>query len=72
MTDVITFRVSRETKKFMEEMNINWSEELRKYIDARIRSFRLHRALPQIYKTANKIKVKGDSAVLIREDRDAR
>jgi len=72
MTEVITLRVSSETKKLMKEMDVNWSEDIRNYIEARIKSFRLHQVLPQIYKTADKIKVKGDSTILIREDRDSR
>ena len=72
MSEVITLRVSSETKNIMEEIDINWSEELRKYIETRIKSYRLHKLLPSIYKTAGMIKVKGDSALLIREDRDSR
>ena len=72
MTEVITLRVSTETKKLMKEVDVNWSEELRKYIDGRIKSFKLHQMLPHIYKTADKIKVRGDSTILIREDRDSR
>ena len=71
MSEVITLRVSSETKHFMEEIDLNWSEELRKYIETRIKSFRLHKLIPKIYKNASRIKVKGDSALLIREDRDA-
>ncbi len=72
MTEVITLRVSRETKKLMKEMDVNWSEDIRNYIEARIKSFRLNQILPHIYKTADRIKVKSDSTILIREDRDSR
>ena len=72
MSEVITLRVSSETKQLMGEIGLNWSEELRGYIETRIKSFRLHKLLPEIYKTASKIRVKGDSALFIREDRDAR
>lgn len=72
MTEVITLRVSTETKKLMKEIDVNWSEELRKYIEARIKSFKLHKMLPLIYKNADKIKVNGDSTILVREDRDSR
>ena len=70
MKEVITFRVSNETKQLMDELDLNWSEELRKYIEARIKSFKLHKLLPEIYKRADKIRVKGDSTLLIRKDRD--
>lgn len=72
MGEIITFRVSDETKHLMDEMDLNWSEELRRYIEARIKSFRLHKLLPEIYKNADKIKVNGDSTLLIRKDRDTR
>lgn len=72
MSDVITLRVSHETKKLMSQMNLNWSEELRRYIEGRIKSFHLHKLLPQIIKNADKIRVKTDSTALIREDRDSR
>jgi collagenase-like PrtC family protease len=72
MKDIITFRVSEETKHLMEEMDLNWSEELRAYIEARIKSFKLHKLLPDIYADAERIRVKGDSTSLIRKDRDER
>jgi hypothetical protein len=72
MSEILTLRVSSETKRLMEEMGLNWSEELRKYIEGRIKSFRLHGLLPEIFKNADKIKVKGDSTLLIREGRDTR
>ena len=72
MGEIITFRVSDETKHLMDEMGLNWSEELRRYIEARIKSFRLHKLLPEIYKSADKIKVNWDSTLLIRKDRDTR
>ncbi len=72
MSEIVTLRVSSETKRLMEEAGVNWSEELRKYIEARVKSFRLHKMLPDIYKNADKIRVKGESSLLIREDRDLR
>lgn len=72
MSEIITLRVSDETKQLMDEIDLNWSEELRKYIEGRIKSFRLHKLLPGIYKAAGRIRVKGDSTKLIREDRDSR
>ena len=71
MSEVITLRVSRETKELMNQMDLNWSEELRRYIEGRTKSFHLHGLLPKIIKNARKIRVKTDSTKLIREDRDS-
>jgi len=72
MSEVITLRVSRETKKIMDQMDINWSEDLRRYIEGRTKSFHLHGLLGKIGKGAKQIRVKTDSTILIREDRDSR
>ncbi|MDE1822759.1 MAG: hypothetical protein KGI00_01695 [Candidatus Micrarchaeota archaeon] len=72
MSEIVTIRVSKELKELMNKYDINWSEELREYIEAKMKSFRLHGLLKGIVKDAQKIKVKGDSTKLIREDRDSR
>lgn len=72
VTEVFTIRISRELKELMKESGINWSNDVRKYIEARAKSLKLHKLLPKIYKDASKIKVKGDSSVLVREDRESR
>lgn len=71
MSEVITIRVSKSTKVIMKESNINWSEDIRSYIESRAKSLRLHKFL----KTLKPIKMKKgavDSTILIREDRDPR
>lgn len=72
VTEVFTIRISRELKELMKESSINWSNDIREYIEARGKSLKLHKLLPKIYKDANKIKVKGDSSALVREDRESR
>lgn len=72
MSEVITLRVSRETKRLMNQMDINWSEEIRGYIEGRTKSFHLHGLLNRIKKNAKQIKVNTDSTRLVRADRDAR
>ena len=58
--------------EIMDETNINQSETILKYIEMQEKSFRLHKLMKKIKKDANKIKVKGDSSALIREDRESR
>ncbi len=72
VTEVFTIRISKELKELMKESGINWSNDIRGYIEARAKSLRLHKLLGKIYKDADKIKVKGDSSQIIREYRDAR
>lgn len=69
VSEIITIRVSKEIKDLMKESKINWSQEIRNYIEGRAKSFRLHKLMKKIHKDAQKIKIKGDSTVLIREDR---
>lgn len=72
MSEVITVRVSKEIKELMSESDINWSEAIRSYIEMRAKSLRLHKLMERIEKDAKRIKVKGDSSVLVREDRESR
>jgi hypothetical protein len=69
MSEVITIRVPKEIKELMKETNINWSEDIRKYIIGRAKSMKLHKMLLKIKKNSDKIKVRGDSTLLIKEDR---
>ncbi|WP_449768873.1 type II toxin-antitoxin system VapB family antitoxin [Infirmifilum lucidum] len=65
-------RVPREVKERMKSFNVNWNEEIRKFILERIRSLELLQALDRIERNAEKRRTRVDSARLIREDRDRR
>ena len=71
--DVISVRVPRELKKMMKEININWSEEIRKFIEKRIREHRKLRALEEIDSILSDIpEVKaGTAKSYVRDDRDS-
>ncbi|QOJ79106.1 hypothetical protein IG193_01165 [Infirmifilum lucidum] len=56
----------------MKSFNVNWNEEIRKFILERIRSLELLQALDRIERNAEKRRTRVDSARLIREDRDRR
>lgn len=68
VSEVITIRISKELKDLIEEVGMK-SSDIRDYIEARAKSLRLKKLMKRIYKDADKIKVKGDSTRLIREDR---
>jgi len=46
--DVISVRVPSELKKAMKEIDINWSEEIRKFIEKKVREYGKVKALEEI------------------------
>jgi len=54
----------------MEENPVEWSEEVRGFLEQRVKQVELMKTLQEVRARAVKRKVKGDSTVLIREDRD--
>jgi len=71
-SDVVVVRVPKELKERMKRAEINWSEEIRSFIEKRLRSYELQQSLREIRKKARKRKVSVDSTELIREDRERR
>lgn len=71
MSDTITIRVPEEVKVLMKASDINWSEDIRNYIEARIKSLKLNKLLKTIVPVSKK-KGSEDSTALIREWRDMR
>jgi len=70
MSEVISIRVSREIKIKMKKIPINWSDEIRKFIEKKIREYELLELLNKIEKNAKNRVVKYDSSKFIREDRE--
>jgi len=69
---VISIRIPRELKEKMRRYRINWSEEIRRFIENRIRALELIEILNEIESRAEKYRVRVDSVELIREDREER
>jgi len=46
--DVISVRVPKELKRMMKEINVNWSEEIRRFIEEKIKEYRKLKALEEI------------------------
>ena len=72
MESVVTIRLPVDLKKQMDRYKINWSEELRKDINNKIKALKMLTVLEKMQKNSKSMKVKVDSTVLIRQDRDMR
>ena len=74
MSVVIGVRVPKELKKKLDELGINYSEEIRKFLEELVFKERMRRVLEDVKRIRKKIgKVEGNLAVeFVREDRDGR
>jgi len=72
MSSVVTVRVPKELKEKMKRLKVNWSEEIRKYLEERVKDYELLEIIDNVRKEARKRRVKTDSTRLIREDREGR
>jgi hypothetical protein len=70
MSTTITIRIPRELKEKMKENPQEWSEEVRNFIEERVRNLELRKTLQEIEIKAERRSVKIDSTILIREDRE--
>lgn len=68
---VISVRVPEALKKEMEQVDIDWNEELRAMIKERLKLERRRQAIARIDAIRARIKPGFDMAKAIREDRDA-
>jgi len=69
MSATITVRVSRNLKEKMKKLPIRWSEELRGFLEERIRHLELAETIKDVESKAERRRLKVDSTKLIREDR---
>ncbi len=70
MSDVVSFRVPRKLRAKMKKYPIDWSSEVRRFLEERVRGLELLELLDEIEKRASQRKVQVDSTTLIREDRE--
>jgi len=70
MSSTITVRIPRELKEKMKNLSTQWSEEIRNFIEERVRHLALIKTLEEIEPRAKKRTTKVDSTSLIREDRE--
>jgi hypothetical protein len=73
-TAVITVRIPRELKEAMEKLDVNWSEEIRRFIarrvDEELRRRRLEETIAVLRETEGV--ERGFAEKAVREDRDSR
>ncbi len=73
MSVVLEVRLPRELKERMDRFShVNWEEELRKFIEARVRALEVLQALDEVRERAKSRVVRTDSTDIIREERDRR
>jgi hypothetical protein len=70
MSTTFTVRIPRRLKKRMEENPAEWSQEVRDFLEQRVKQMELIKTLKEIEERAEKRKVQTDSVALIREDRE--
>ncbi len=75
MSAVISFRIPKDLKKKMETLKdkVNWPEEIRKFIEEKIREVERKEALKKVEELLKNIPTqpKGLVSSIVREDRDS-
>jgi len=70
MSSTVTIRIPRELKEKMKKYPTEWSEEIRNFIEDKVRHLALMKTIEEIEPRAKKRTLKVDSTPLIREDRE--
>ncbi len=70
MSDVVSVRVPKELKERMKKYRVNLGEEVRRFLEERVRVFEFLEMLDNIERRAKKRRIRIDSAELIREMRE--
>ena len=71
--DVVSFRLPKEIKEEMKKIDIKWSEEIRKFIEMRIKKYKKEEAIRKIDNILKMLPEtpKGTASRHVREDRDS-
>ena len=71
--DVVSFRLPKEIKEEMKKIDIKWSEEIRKFIEMRIKKYKKEEAIRKIDNILKMLPEtpKGMASRYVREDRDS-
>jgi len=70
LSDVLTIRVPKDLKERMRRLDNSWSEEIRDFIEERIRQLELAELIEETTKNPSRPRTRIDSTHLIREDRE--
>ena len=72
MSEVYSVRIPKRLKAALEEMrDVNWQDELRSFLEDRVREEYVRRQLDLAKSLRAQMKASVESADVIREDRDA-
>ena len=70
MSSTFTVRIPRELKEKMKKLPVEWSEEVRRFIEEKVKRLELMGVIEEIELRVEKRRLRVDSAKLIREDRE--
>jgi predicted transcriptional regulator len=70
MSSTFTVRIPKELKEKMQKLPVEWSNEIRGFIESRVKQLELAEKIKSLGEKAEKRRVKTDSTSLIREDRE--
>ena len=70
MSSTFTVRIPRELKEKMKKLPVEWSEEVRRFIEEKVKRLELIGAIEEIELRVEKRRLRVNSAKLIREDRE--
>jgi len=71
--EVISFRIPEELKQRLKEVDLNWSEEVRRFIEERVREYKREKALKEIDALLKDVPrpERGTASRYVREDRES-
>jgi predicted DNA-binding protein len=72
MSTTYTVRIPRELKERMDENPAEWSQEIRNFLEERVKQMELLKTIQEIELRAERRRTTADSVMLIREDREDR
>lgn len=70
MSSTLTIRIPKKLKEQMRKLPVEWSDEVRRFIEGRVRQLELAETIRSIRVNAERRRVSADSVDLIREDRE--
>ncbi len=76
MSEVVSFKIRRDLKRKMEKFKdeVNWSEELRRFVELKIKELEARESKERLRERLRKAPwslERGTSSELVREDRDS-
>ncbi len=71
--EIVSFRVPKKLKEKMKEVDVNWSEEVRGFIERKVKEYMRKKALDEIETMLSGLPLakKGTAESYVREDRDS-